>query len=173
MLFVKFLHAISYDHLVLVDYVISDETCFVDFLKQYLEYVYNNWSAFISSHHKLQDTMKVQNNSATTAAYCETRASSLLSRKRKHSHYSSVVSQNVLQLEQTTKSLQLVAYDLSDSSEDETMNQSMLHDTMSCIIRLRLTLERMLAKKIIPNLEESTELVSMIETVELLYETTD
>jgi len=72
---------------------------------------------------------------------------------------------------QATKSL--VAYELSDSSEDESVDQSLLCNTMSCIIRLRLALERMLAKQIILNPQAPTKLVNIIEKVETLYETID
>lgn len=177
LLFIKFLSAISYDHLVLVDYVISDETCFVAFLTQYSEHIYDDWCAFTSSHHKLEDIMKMADR-ANYVGEIETPFS--LSRKRKRSHqtkqfaYTSVVSQDV-RLEECDKKNQatksLVPYNLSDSSEDEPVDQSLLCDTMSCIIRLRLALERMLAKQIILNPQAPTKLVSIIEKVETLYET--
>lgn len=178
LLFIKFLCAISHDHLVLMDYIISNETCFVEFLTCYLDYIHGNWSAFTFSHHKLKGIMKIED----TAVHCSDKVKTAfsLSRKRKHSQrkrfpYTSIASYNV-QLEcgnkeQTTKSL--VAYDLSDSSEDDSNDQSFLHNTMSCIIRLRLALERMLAKQIIPNPQAPTKLVSMIERVETLYEMND
>ena len=173
LLFAKFLCAISYDHLVLMDYIISNETCFVDFLTCYLDYVHGNWSAFTSSHHKLQGIMKISN--AKVHCMDEIGTTISLPRKRKHGCRTQLadtdaVSQTIHDDKtQTTKSL--VAYDLSDSSEDDSVDQSILENTMSCIIRLRLALERMLAKQIITNSQASTKLVDMIEQVETLYET--
>ena len=176
LLFIKFLCAISYDHLVLMDYIISNETCFVDFLTSYLDYIHGNWSAFTSSHHKLQGIMKMINIKAYGIDEIGTTIS--LPRKRKYGYRMQLADtgavSHTVQLEhddrtRTTKSL--VAYELSDSSEDDSVNQSILHNTMSCIIRLRLALERMLVKEIITNSQASTKLVDMIEKVETLYET--
>lgn len=177
LLFIKFLCAISYDHLVLMDYIISNETCFVDFLTSYLDYIHGNWSAFTSSHHKLQDIMKITNPKAHGMDEIGTIIS--LPRKRKYSYHTELVNtgavSHTVQLEhddrtRTTKSL--VTYELSDSSEeDDSVDQSILHSTMGCIIRLRLALERMLVKEIITNSQASTKLVDMIERIETLYET--
>ena len=175
LLFIKFLSAISYDHLVLVDYVISDETCFVAFLTHYLEYISDNWYAFTSSHHRLQGTIKAATQHAdTNNCVDEIGTPFSLSRKRKRSQQTHNMVSEYVRLEcehqdQTAKSL--VSYDLSDSSEDEMGNQSILHITMSCFIRLRLALERMLAKQIILNPQAPAKLASMIERVETLYET--
>lgn len=171
LLFIKFLCAISHDHLVLMDYIISDETCFAYFLTCYLDYVCNNWSAFTSSHHKLEDTMSKMTDNVSDVI--ETTSSSRKRKRHQQVLHASAVSQNVQQLEcgdkhTTTKSL--VAYDFSDSSEDDLVNHSILDDTMSCIIRLRLALERAIAKQIIINSQAPTKLVSMIEKVETLYE---
>ena len=175
LLFIKFLNAISHDHLLLLDYIISNETCFVDFLTCYLDYIHENWSVFTRSHDKLHGIMKI----ADTAAHCvdEIEMPFSLSRKRRHSQraqfaHASVVSHSV-QLEcnhdkKPTKSL--VAYDSSDSSEDDSADQSILQNTMGCFIRLRLSLERILAKQIIANSQAPAKLVSMIDRVETLYE---
>lgn len=175
LLFIKFLCAISQDHLLLLDYIISNETCFVDFLTCYLDYIHENWSVFTRSHHRLHGIVKITD---TAAAHCvdEIEMPFSLSRKRRHSRaqfaHTSVVSHSV-QLEcnhDTNPTKSLVAYDFSDSSEDDSADQSMLQNTMGCIIRLRLSLERILAKQIIANSQAPAKLVSMIDRVETLYE---
>ena len=159
-LFIKFLCAISYDHVVLMDYVISDETCFVHFLMCYLEYACDNWSSFTS-----EEVMR--------AGYSTDQAgiSFSLSRKRKYSHQTEHVVCTSIQVDNNPS---LVAYDLSDSSEEsDLVDPSVLHKTMSCIIRLRLALERMLEKQIIVNSQSPAKLVSVIERLETLYERID
>ena len=155
LLFIKFLHAISHDHIVLIDYIISEETSCVQFLLCYLEYACENWSAFTSSHYHPD----VRTSDITDKVF------PLSSRKRKHDHSMSA---------RTDDQPSLVAYDSSDSSEEsDPADQSVLHNTMSCIIRLRLALERMLEKQIILNSQQGpAKLVTMIERLETLYETT-
>lgn len=141
-----------------MDYVISDETCFVQFLTCYLEYACDNWSSFTSSHY---DDEEITGHSTDEPI------SSLSSRKRKHSDRTT---EHHIQVDGQS----LVAYDLSDSSEeDDTVGQSVFDKTMSCIIRLRLALERMLEKQIILNSQSSAQLVSVIERLETLYERID
>ena len=156
LLFIKFLCAISYDHVVLIDYIISEETSCVQFLLYYLEYACENWSAFTSSHYH-QDVVR--------ASDVTDKVFPLSSRKRKRGQSMSA---------RTNDQPSLVAYDLSDSSEEsDSTDQSVLHNTMSCIIRLRLALERMLEKQIILNSQQGpAKLVIVIERLETLYETT-
>ena len=170
LLFIKFLFSISHDHLVLVDYIISDETCFVDFLTQYMMYIHDNWSTFTTSHSKLQESIRTIDGGKPKRLV-------LSSRKRKHDHLTqsidTVSPDSYLQKVNPT-SQPLVSYDLTDSSDSEEeyppINKSILHNTMSCMIRLRLALERMLDKQIILNPQAPAELVSIMEKVEVLYE---
>ena len=142
-----------------MDYVISDETCFVQFLICYLEYAYDNWSSFTSSHYD-EDVTR-------TASYFTDEPISSSCRKRKHSERTT---EHAVQVDDQP----LVTYDLSDSSEEgNTIGQSVFHKTMSCIIRLRLALEWMLEKQIILNSQSSAQLVSVIERLETLYERMD
>ncbi|XP_065912445.1 uncharacterized protein [Dysidea avara] len=179
LLFIKFLFSISHDHLVLVDYVISNETCFVDFLTQYMMYIHDNWSTFTASLSKLQDITRTvhepDDNKPMTLV--------LSSRKRKHDHLTQPIaivlpdSQLQCNLNAQPTPQSLVSYDLTDSSDSEAeylpTNKPILHDTMSCMIRLRLALERMLDKQIILNPQAPTELVNVMEKVEVLYESID
>ena len=149
-----------------MDYIISDETCFVDFLTCYLEYAHDNWSAFTSSHHG-QDIKR--------AAGCSTDQTGIvsLSRKRKRGHQTEHLVYTSIQVDDSNRSL--VVYDLSDSSEEsDPVDQSVFHKTMSCIIRLRLALERMLKKEIILSSQApAAKIVSVIERLETLYERMD
>jgi len=45
-LFNQFLHSLSYDHSVLLDFLISNETDFLGYLLQYLKYTTNHWEEF-------------------------------------------------------------------------------------------------------------------------------
>ena len=103
----------------------------------------------------------------TAGCSTEPGISSLSSRKRKHGDRTT---EHGIQVD----SQSLVAYNSSDSIEEgDTVGQSVFSKTMSCFIRLRLALERMLEKQIILNSQSSAQLVSVIERLETLYERID
>ena len=142
-------------------------------------YIHDNWSTFTASLSKLQDITRTvhepDDNKPKTLV--------LSSRKRKHDHLTQPIaivlpdSQLQCNLNAQPTPQSLVSYDLTDSSDSETeylpTNKPILHDTMSCMIRLRLALERMLDKQIILNPQAPTELVNVMEKVEVLYESID
>lgn len=47
--FVEFLKIVSHDADVLLDYLVSNETCFLLYLLRFLKYIRRNWSKFVSS----------------------------------------------------------------------------------------------------------------------------
>ncbi|KAB0792066.1 hypothetical protein PPYR_14027 [Photinus pyralis] len=47
--FVEFLKVVSHDSDVLLDYLVSNETCFLLYLLRFLKYIRRNWSKFVSS----------------------------------------------------------------------------------------------------------------------------
>lgn len=47
--FVEFLRIVAHDSDVLLDYLVSNETCFLLYLLRFLKYVKRNWSKFVSS----------------------------------------------------------------------------------------------------------------------------
>ncbi|XP_019870787.2 protein lines [Aethina tumida] len=47
--FIEFLKIVSHDYDVLLDYLISNETCFLLYLLRFLKYTRRNWSRFLSS----------------------------------------------------------------------------------------------------------------------------
>jgi len=139
-------------------------------------YICDNWSTFTASHSKLQDSVRTIHKPLGD----KHRTPVLSSRKRKHNHLTQPI--NIVlpdswlpKVRPTPQSL--VSYDLTDSSDSEEeytqTNKLILHDTMSCMIRLRLALERMLDKQIILDPPAPAKLVSIMEKVEMLYESTN
>lgn len=65
--FIEFLAVVSYDSDVLLDYLVSNETCFLLYLLRFLKYVRRNWAKFVEtcdsgdsgSTQGLDDTMRV------------------------------------------------------------------------------------------------------------------
>lgn len=65
--FIEFLRIVSHDSDVLLDYLVSNETCFLLYLLRFLKYTRRNWSKFLSScgegsssrGNELDDTMTV------------------------------------------------------------------------------------------------------------------
>lgn len=65
--FIEFLKVVSYDSGVLLDYLVSNETCFLLYLLRFLKYVRRNWSKFLDTcqqvdsggNRGLDDTMRV------------------------------------------------------------------------------------------------------------------
>ncbi|XP_008544118.1 protein lines [Microplitis demolitor] len=58
--FVQFIKAVSHDHDVLLDYLVSNETCFLLYLLRFLKYIKRNWHEFVSCCGRdLDDTMTV------------------------------------------------------------------------------------------------------------------
>ncbi|KAG5869679.1 hypothetical protein JTB14_035604 [Gonioctena quinquepunctata] len=65
--FIEFLNVVSHDSRVLLDYLVSNETCFLLYLLRFLKYTKRNWAKFISScgegsaprGNELDDTMTV------------------------------------------------------------------------------------------------------------------
>ncbi|XP_044728797.1 protein lines isoform X2 [Chrysoperla carnea] len=57
--FVEFLRIVSQDSDVLLDYLVSNETCFLLYLLRFLKYVRRNWSKFVYSCTESQFTMSV------------------------------------------------------------------------------------------------------------------
>lgn len=47
--FIEFLKVVSHDSDVLLDYLVSNETCFLLYLLRFLKYIRRNWSKFLSS----------------------------------------------------------------------------------------------------------------------------
>ncbi|KAI4478700.1 hypothetical protein M0804_011728 [Polistes exclamans] len=58
--FIRFIHAVSHDRDVLLDLLVSNETCFLLYLLRFLKYVRRNWSEFVSCcGRELDETMTV------------------------------------------------------------------------------------------------------------------
>ncbi|XP_012138421.1 protein lines homolog [Megachile rotundata] len=58
--FVQFIHAVSHDPDVLLDLLVSNETCFLLYLLRFLKYVKRNWTEFVSCcGRELDDTMTI------------------------------------------------------------------------------------------------------------------
>ncbi|KAK5640192.1 hypothetical protein RI129_011003 [Pyrocoelia pectoralis] len=62
--FVEFLKVVSHDSDVLLDYLVSNETCFLLYLLRFLKYIRRNWSKFVNScetagNNELGNTMTV------------------------------------------------------------------------------------------------------------------
>ncbi|XP_008302466.1 protein Lines homolog [Stegastes partitus] len=47
--FVLLLQSISFDHSILLDFLISTETCFLEYFLRYLKYLRDNWQSFIAA----------------------------------------------------------------------------------------------------------------------------
>lgn len=57
---IAFLHVVSHDSDVLLDLLVSNETCFLLYLLRILKFMRRNWSEFVSScGRELDDTMSV------------------------------------------------------------------------------------------------------------------
>jgi hypothetical protein len=69
--FLEFLKMISNNYDVLLDYLVSNETCFLLYLLRFLKYIRQNWSMFLQSCH----TSDVSNNAleGTMATLCRLR----------------------------------------------------------------------------------------------------
>lgn len=69
--FLEFLKMISNNYDVLLDYLVSNETCFLLYLLRFLKYIRQNWSMFIQSCH----TSEISNNCLedTMATLCRLR----------------------------------------------------------------------------------------------------
>ena len=143
-------------------------------------YILDNWPTFTASHFMLEDSARAMHKQ-----YVGKSKTLLLlsSRKRKHNHLTQpigvVLPDSQVQHDHKTcpTAQSLVPYDLTDSSDSEEENSSankpILQYTMSCMIRLRMAMERMLDKQIILNPQAPVELLNVMEKVETLYESTD
>lgn len=61
--FVQFVRTVCYDSNVLLDYLISSETCFLLYLLKFLRYIRRHWADFVSScGRELSDIMRVVND---------------------------------------------------------------------------------------------------------------
>ena len=61
--FVQFIRAVSHDHDVLLDFLVSNETCFLLYLYRFLKYIRRFWGEFVSCCGRdLDDTMAVLAN---------------------------------------------------------------------------------------------------------------
>ncbi|KAJ8681768.1 hypothetical protein QAD02_017560 [Eretmocerus hayati] len=61
--FVQFIRAVSHDHDVLLDFLVSNETCFLLYLYRFLKYIRRFWSEFVSCCGRdIDDTMAVLAN---------------------------------------------------------------------------------------------------------------
>ncbi|XP_043934623.1 protein Lines homolog 1 [Protopterus annectens] len=56
--FLHLLNSIAFDHAVLLDYLISTETCFLEYLVRYLKLLQKDWQHFISACELCQTTFK-------------------------------------------------------------------------------------------------------------------
>ncbi|XP_015173705.1 PREDICTED: protein lines [Polistes dominula] len=58
--FIRFIHAVSHDPDVLLDLLVSNETCFLLYLLRFLKYIRRNWEEFVlCCDRELDDTMTV------------------------------------------------------------------------------------------------------------------
>lgn len=58
--FVQFLHAVSFDFDVLLDFLVSNETCFLLYLLRFLKYISRNWEEFfLTCAREIDETMSV------------------------------------------------------------------------------------------------------------------
>ncbi|XP_066587312.1 protein lines [Prorops nasuta] len=58
--FIQFIHAVSHDPDVLLDLLVSNETCFLLYLLRFLKYIRRNWAEFVSCcGRELDDTMTI------------------------------------------------------------------------------------------------------------------
>ncbi|XP_074651931.1 protein Lines homolog 1-like [Tubulanus polymorphus] len=194
-IFIKFLKIILYDQSVLLDFVTSPETSFLEYLVRYLRYAITDWYNFVDFHktckktnssdteihssennpnsHKTDDSSESDDESFNLVKrVCRDRdfdPSSLKceddSNKAQETE-SSVL--NGVQSESVSNLLHLEAYESSSSDDDEEIVKHPADDTMTCLIRLRMKLGNLNSHDLVPfNVKP---LIKLIEKCEHLYE---
>lgn len=106
--FLLLLQSISFDHSILLDFLISAETCFLDYFVRYLKHVINDWQGFSRACQRVDKSRRpvalqqsVTRKSRTSGAEC-----------------SSVQNPPL----EPSGAIRLVDYDSSDQSESEDMD---------------------------------------------------
>ena len=143
LLFGELLNALIYDELVLLDWLISVEADFVNYFKLYLTFIIDDFDFFLRSV-----------NTDDTIKYNEVEVG---------------LSSN--HVDSLTSVVPLVTYSSSDEDVGDGINKPIsirLDKTMSCFIRLRLTLERMNNQNLLSM--EVILILHLLEKVEDLYE---
>ncbi|KAA0722803.1 Protein Lines -like protein 1 [Triplophysa tibetana] len=103
--FISFIRSISFDHTVLLDFLISTETCFLEYCVRYLKLLRDDWTGFYTSCH-VEDGNAPSSDTSETPETAQTDVTAF----SRPSTGSDVTARPVLQL---------VDYGSSDESEEE------------------------------------------------------
>lgn len=108
--FTLLLQSLSFDHSVLLDFLISNETCFLEYCILYLKHLRNNWQDFCNA------CCRIENSAAETHTLS-------------HTHFPEVSAtsqpQDDLQSKVAGVRTRLVDYEISEDSEDDVSNLPM------------------------------------------------
>uniref|UniRef100_A0A3Q1GV57 Lines homolog 1 n=1 Tax=Acanthochromis polyacanthus TaxID=80966 RepID=A0A3Q1GV57_9TELE len=145
--FVLLLQSISFDHSILLDFLISVETCFLEYVLRYLKYLRDNWQSFIAA------CGGISVSGSLTASSADVVARSALERKPEDS------SLPVLQCDQT------LCANMAPLSEQVTFET--LTKTVFCLSELRVVVTRLHTKKLFPY--NPSSLLKLLAQVENSY----
>uniref|UniRef100_A0A3Q1FLI0 Lines homolog 1 n=1 Tax=Acanthochromis polyacanthus TaxID=80966 RepID=A0A3Q1FLI0_9TELE len=119
--FVLLLQSISFDHSILLDFLISVETCFLEYVLRYLKYLRDNWQSFIAACGGISVSGSLTASSADVVARAY---------KSEGDHVESSSSTQVTGINPPVKRLslapevRLVEYDSSDESDPDNIEDS-------------------------------------------------
>ncbi|XP_069029013.1 protein Lines homolog 1 isoform X2 [Embiotoca jacksoni] len=133
--FVLLLQSVSFDHSILLDFLISSETCFLEYFVRYLKYLGTDWRGFAAACDNATQR-------ATLAASGGADRSKLTNRGERHKGdvISRVRPADVNPtMERMTAELRLVDYDSSDESDPEDMEVSEVEPGPSVCDRSRFS----------------------------------
>lgn len=122
--FLFLLQSISFNHSLLLDFLISTETCFLEYFVRYLKYLRTDWQGFTAACERISMSHCRPSQLGTCSGSCAGDTSALTHKADRVKSSSSVQPTAVIPPVDRTSSvsrLRLVEYNSSDESESESM----------------------------------------------------
>uniref|UniRef100_A0A8C5GN84 Lines homolog 1 n=1 Tax=Gouania willdenowi TaxID=441366 RepID=A0A8C5GN84_GOUWI len=177
--FVLLLQSISFDHSILLDFLISTETCFLEYFVRYLKYLKRDWQGFCAACKRISTySARLKPDISPTVSEPPVRSSSSPAVLRlvdyESSEESDSESMDVSEVKAESSSL---SEDTNQSSASVTHKQSdpattlrckVLNKSSICLSQLREVVTRLHAKKLFPY--NPSSLLKLLAQVESCYQ---
>lgn len=145
--FTLLLQSLSFDHTVLLDFLISNETCFLEYCIHYLKHLRNNWQDFCNACCRIENS-PTETDTLSHADFPDVSATSQLPH-------------DDLQCKVAEARPNLVDYDISEDSEDEVSNLQNSRNAEEPVAEIDM---RVSGEQSVPGSDDRVEKISSAST---------
>ena len=167
-MFAEFLGSISYDHSILLDFLMSPDSKFTDFLKEYLQVVVSDWSGLERACEEYDVRAQGDSEASDLPSSLQMDTAKKLKVDPPLFPYSTPDTSSEHSDVCYSEARSDVGTADSDTDEDLSFHETVLDRILGCCIRLRFTLARLHSKGLFPY--PVGGIIPLLERLEEKYE---